>query len=152
MRSLFEDAPGLACKIVNMGDESFHDVAETRLVWCLIDPLDILSDVLTSQVHHGLLLPVLIHDANNFINSDLSKVHIMMMIPSSIVVMICSANPTFYVQILSRHEATQGCSLKSSRNSFGYVRDHYLGTTDRSYMIRWGKRSGNQALRLLAPA
>ena len=63
MRSLFGNAPGLAGKIVNMGDESFHDVAETRFVWCLVDPLDVFSDVLASQVHHRLLILVLIHDA-----------------------------------------------------------------------------------------
>ena len=95
MRIFFENAPGLACKIVNMGDESFHDVAETRFVWCLIDPLDIFSDVLTSQIHHRLLILGLIHDAKacgssreENIKSSWIEVDRRMMIPRSIIVVI----------------------------------------------------------------
>lgn len=110
MKGLFENAPGLACKIVNMGDESFHDVAETRFVWCFIDPLDIFSDVLTSQIHHGLLILVLIHDAkacgsfrDETIKSSWIEVDRRMMIPGNIiVVIICQRTPPLMCRLCCR--------------------------------------------------
>ena len=101
MSIFFENAPGLACKIVNMGDESFHDVAETRFVWCLIDPLDIFSDVLTSQVHHGLLILGLLHDAkawDSFRDGNIKSSWIevdrrMITLRSIIVVIMCQRTP-----------------------------------------------------------